>query len=63
MEGLLWLLVIAGLFYVMMRFGCGAHMIHGGHAGMGLLRPQRRPGNRYRAFEKADAQNRSAVFK
>ncbi len=29
MEGLLSLLIFAGLFYVMMRFGCGAHMIHG----------------------------------
>ena len=38
MEGLLSLLIFAGLFYVMMRFGCGAHMVHGkhgGHAGHG----------------------------
>lgn len=37
MEGLLSLLLIAGLFYLMMRFGCGAHMIHGhgGHSGHG----------------------------
>jgi YHS domain-containing protein len=33
MEGLIWLLVVAGLFYVMMRFGCGAHMVHGRHGG------------------------------
>lgn len=33
MEGLLYLLLFALLFYVMMRFGCGAHMIHGGHGG------------------------------
>ncbi|HSD42571.1 MAG TPA: YHS domain-containing protein [Burkholderiales bacterium] len=33
MEGLIWLLVFAGLFYVMMRFGCGAHMVHGRHGG------------------------------
>lgn len=33
MEGLLSLLIFAGLFYVMMRFGCGAHMAHGKHAG------------------------------
>ena len=38
MEGLLSLLVFAVLFYVMMRFGCGAHMMHGhkgaqGHGG------------------------------
>lgn len=31
MEGLVSLLIFAGLFYLMMRFGCGAHMMHGGH--------------------------------
>lgn len=32
MEGLLTLLFYAALFYLMMRFGCGAHMVHGhGH--------------------------------
>jgi len=41
MEGLLTLLLFAGFFYFMMRFGCGAHMVHGhgggqsGHAGHG----------------------------
>lgn len=37
MEGLLWFLIFAGLFYFMMRYGCGAHMVHGygGHAGHG----------------------------
>jgi len=34
MEGLLGLLLWAGLFYFMMRFGCGAHMVHG-HGGHG----------------------------
>ncbi|EAU55188.1 YHS domain-containing protein [Mariprofundus ferrooxydans] len=29
MEGLGSLIVFALLFYVMMRFGCGAHMVHG----------------------------------
>ncbi len=29
MEGLLTLLIFAGLFFLMMRFGCGAHMNHG----------------------------------
>lgn len=29
MSGLLTLLLYAGLFYLMMRFGCGAHMVHG----------------------------------
>jgi YHS domain-containing protein len=33
MQGWLWLLVWAAFFYFMMRFGCGAHMIHGGHGG------------------------------
>lgn len=40
MEGLLWFLILGGLFYFMMRYGCGAHMVHGhgehgGHAGHG----------------------------
>jgi YHS domain-containing protein len=35
MRGLLTLLLYAGFFYLMMRFGCGAHMVHGGHGGHG----------------------------
>jgi len=40
MEGLLWFLIWGGFFYVMMRWGCGAHMVHGhgegnGHEGHG----------------------------
>jgi len=31
MEGLGSFLLFAIFFYVMMRYGCGAHMIHGGH--------------------------------
>ena len=31
MEGLFSFLLFAGFFYLMMRFGCGAHMIHGSH--------------------------------
>jgi YHS domain-containing protein len=31
MDGLLSFLLFAGLFYFLMRFGCGAHMVHGGH--------------------------------
>ncbi len=31
MDGLLSFLIFAGLFYFMMRFGCGAHMVHGHH--------------------------------
>jgi len=34
MDGLLTFLIFAVLFYVMMRFGCGAHMVHG-HGGHG----------------------------
>jgi YHS domain-containing protein len=41
MRGLLTLLLYAGFFYLMMRFGCGAHMVHGhgghGHDGHGGL--------------------------
>ncbi len=33
MDGLLTFLIFAGLFYLMMRFGCGAHMVHGHHGG------------------------------
>lgn len=33
MEGLLSFLVIGGLFFLIMRYGCGAHMAHGGHGG------------------------------
>lgn len=37
MEGLGSLLLFAVFFYLMMRFGCGAHMTHGrgGHGGHG----------------------------
>ena len=31
MDGFLSFLLFAVLFYVMMRFGCGAHMVHGRH--------------------------------
>jgi len=34
MEGLLTFLLFGGLFYFMMRFGCGAH-VHGGHGAHG----------------------------
>lgn len=33
MDGFLSFLFFALLFYVMMRFGCGAHMVHGHHGG------------------------------
>lgn len=31
MEGFFSFLLFAGLFYLMMRVGCGAHMMHGHH--------------------------------
>jgi hypothetical protein len=35
LKSLTWLIVWGGLFYLMMRYGCGAHMMgghnHGGH--------------------------------
>ena len=31
MSGLVSLLLFAAFFYFMMRFGCGAHMVHGNH--------------------------------
>lgn len=31
MEGLGSFLLFAVFFYIMMRFGCGAHRVHGGH--------------------------------
>ena len=31
MEGFFSFLLFAGIFYLMMRFGCGAHMMHGHH--------------------------------
>ena len=33
MDRFISLLLFAGLFYLMMRFGCGAHMVHGRHGG------------------------------
>ncbi|MEZ5398795.1 MAG: YHS domain-containing protein [Bryobacteraceae bacterium] len=45
MEGLVSLLLFAGLFYFMMRFGCGAHMVHGHghHGGHGSAAPAKDP--------------------
>ena len=37
MESIFGLLLFAGFFYLMMRFGCGAHMVHG-HGGHGNYR-------------------------
>ncbi len=38
LKSLTWLLVWGGVFYIMMRYGCGAHMM-GGHAGHGKHSP------------------------
>lgn len=38
LKSLAWLLVWGGAFYVMMRYGCGAHMM-GGHGGHGKHSP------------------------
>ena len=41
MEGLLWFLFLGVFFYLMMRFGCGAHMVHGQQgAGAELAAPK-----------------------
>ncbi len=32
MDGLFSFLLFAGFFYFMMRFGCGSHVVHGGHS-------------------------------
>lgn len=46
LKSLGWLLLWGGFFYVMMRYGCGAHMMgshghggHGGHRGHGDATP------------------------
>ena len=43
LKSLGWLLLWGGVFFVMMRFGCGAHMMgghgHGGHGGHGGATP------------------------
>ncbi len=33
MDRLLSFLLFAAFFYLMMRYGCGAHMVHGDHGG------------------------------
>lgn len=35
MNGFVSLLLFASFFYLMMRFGCGAHMVHGNHGDHG----------------------------
>ena len=32
MDGWIWIAIYAGLFFVMMRYGCGAHMMGHGHS-------------------------------
>ena len=44
LTSLVWILVWGGLFFFMMRFGCGAHIGgHGSHGGHG--EPERPPGS------------------
>ena len=49
MDRIISLLLFAGFFYFMMRFGCGAHMVHGHHhgghqeTGPGAGRPSKDP--------------------
>ena len=38
MEGWIPLLIFAALFFVMMRYGCGRHMMQSGHAHHGMQR-------------------------
>ncbi len=50
LKSLGWLLVWGGLFYLMMRFGCGAHMMgghgHGSHGSHGNPGPAAGSGNK-----------------
>ena len=39
MDGLLTFLIFAGLFFLMMRFGCGSHMTRGRAANRGAAGP------------------------
>jgi len=50
MQGLLSLLLFAVLFYFMMRFGCGAHMVHGHGGGS----PGEHAGHRERGGQQVD---------
>jgi len=45
MDGLLSLLIFAGLFYFMMRFGCGTHMAHGNDKDTDKNKPNNNPGH------------------
>lgn len=43
MDRVISFLLFAGLFYVMMRYGCGAHAVHGHHHGERKDRPESGP--------------------
>lgn len=50
METVLYFIVLAGFFFLMMRFGCGAHVMghgHGAHEGHGGRAPQSRESTRW----------------
>ena len=51
MQGFFSLLLLAGFFYLMMRFGCGAHMIHGHAAHAGQVHRTLRAVRRTRCLE------------
>lgn len=64
MEGLGSLLLFAVFFYFMMRFGCGAHMIHGhgGHGGhKGSNAPQGSPKDPVCGMEVAEGEGYSKM--
>jgi len=54
MSGLLWLLIWGGLFYFMMRFGCGSHMVHGAHGGHGGHNPDSGEGKSHQDHRSSD---------
>jgi len=41
MEDSISFIIFAGLFYLMMRHGCGSHMIHGKHQSQNKQDPQK----------------------
>lgn len=40
MDGVFSFVIFAGLFYLMMRYGCGAHMAHGHHKAQTSEQPE-----------------------
>ncbi len=44
MNSLIYFLIWGGLFFLMMRFGCGAHVMGHGHGHSPSLKPIHSPG-------------------